>query len=73
MRCLIKNKTKIKKMNKKKVNITKLLIEEIGDNKIFTKYLEENYINYLFKSPCAFFLYNYVSYTYASDKCFFLY
>jgi hypothetical protein len=63
----------VKKMNKKKVNITKLLIEEIGDNKIFTKYLEENYINYLFKSPCAFFLYNYVSYTYASDKCFFLY
>jgi len=55
------------------VDITKLLIEEIGDNKIFTKYLEENYINYLFKSPCAFFLYNYVSYTYASDKCFFLY
>ncbi len=63
----------IKKMKKKEVNITKLLIEEIGDNKIFTKYLEENYINYLFKSPCAFFLYNYVSYTYASDKCFFLY
>lgn len=63
----------IKKMNKKNIKITKLLIEEIGDNKIFTKYLEENYINYLFKSPCAFFLYNYVSYTYSSDKCFFLY
>ena len=63
----------IKKIKKKKINITKLLIEEIGDNKIFTKYLEENHINYLFKSPCAFFLYNYVSYTYASDKCFFLY
>ncbi len=63
----------INKMKKKKVNISKLLIEEIGNNKIFTKYLEENYINYLFKSPCAFFLYNYVSYTYNSDKCFFLY
>lgn len=63
----------IKKMNKKNINIKKLLIEEIGNNKIFTKYLEKNYIEYLFKTPCAFFLYNYVSYTYASDKCFFLY
>ena len=51
----------VKKMNKKKVNITKLLIEEIGDNKIFTKYLEENYINYLFKSYAKIiFNYNYL-------------
>ncbi len=60
----------IKKINK---NISKILIEEISNNKIFTKYLEENKINYIFKSPCAFFLYNYVSYSCASEKCFFLY
>ena len=50
----------------------KVLIDDLGDNTVISKYLHNCAILPFLVSPSAFFLYNYVSYTFPSDKCFFL-